>query len=127
MAGTQKKGYWLATIGGRSVPHHLIAFVLSYGRMPNGEIDHINGDRTDNRLLNIRECTRQQNNANRRIANSTGFIGVCSKGHRFEAKIRMNGKLTYIGTFRSAESAARARDVEALRIHGEFARLNFPQ
>lgn len=102
---------------------HRLAWLYMTGEMPKEFIDHINGDRSDNRFCNLREATRQQNNQNqkKRHKNSTtGFLGV-TKGKQkgFVAKIRSRGKDVYIGSFHTAEEASRAY-LEAKRKLHEF-------
>jgi hypothetical protein len=91
-------------------------------------IDHINGDRLDNRLENLREATVSQNSYNRgKMANNkSGFKGVAwhKKSKRFRATICVETKRMYIGMYRTAVEAAQAYDKKALELHGEFARIN---
>lgn len=94
-------------------------------------VDHINGDRLDNRRCNLRLATYGQNNAAKRLTertSKTGFRGVyrTNRGKPFSAQIRYEGVTHYIGTFFTPEEAARAYDAEVARVWGEFARLNFP-
>lgn len=93
------------------------------------QVDHINGDGLDCRKVNLRLATRSQNSANcfKNRINQTGFRGVQRRGCIFMAKISINGKQTYLGTFKTAEDAARAYDKKAVEIYGEFATLNFPE
>jgi hypothetical protein len=90
------------------------------------QVDHINGNRRDNRRCNLREVTSAQNCQNRRAANQTGLKGVHPRGKKFFACIRVEGKFTYLGIYPTAEEAARVYDEAAHRAFGEFARLNFP-
>jgi len=92
-------------------------------------VDHINGNPLDNRKANLRICTHEQNCCNRvrRKPNPTGYCGVYRSGSKFLAQVMIKGRLTYFGTYDTAELAAKARDVAAIKHFGEFARLNFPK
>lgn len=95
---------------------------------PDGmEVDHINGNQLDNRRCNLRICTHAQNTRNRKPHGSLPrFKGVKAVDRRWCAQIMVNGIETYLGRFDSAVAAARAYDAAARRLHGEYARLNFP-
>lgn len=98
---------------------------------PKGmEVDHINGDGLDNRRENLRLCRHRDNlrNVRRTIPSRSGYRGVIpTASGKFAARCKHFGKLLYFGTFETAEEAARVRDIEVLRLHGEFAVLNFPR
>jgi len=96
---------------------------------PENEVDHINGDRLDNRKLNLRVCTRNENAKNRRAykCNTSGFKGVFYEKdtiNHWGAKIRVNTKLINLGFFESKEEAAVIYDKAAIKYFGEFATLN---
>ncbi len=120
------KYYAHAYFGGRKIYLHRLVMGEPGGRL----VDHRNGDGLDNQKHNLRIASRRQNNANRPAQSSTGYRGVfLVESGRYRASIsdRTNGKKSrQIGTFDTAEQAARAYDVEALREFGEFAQLNFP-
>lgn len=124
-------GYVTATIPRticRKKPDILLHALLM--RRPSGrEVDHISGDRMDNRKKNLRLCTHQQNCCNQRkkVNNTSGYTGVsrCKHSDRFEAYVYRNARKIYLGTYATPEAAAYARDQAARRYHGEYARLNF--
>jgi hypothetical protein len=93
-------------------------------------VDHINGDRLDNRRSNLRLATNQQNCWNQGLGkrNTSGFKGVSwhSRDLIFAAHIRADGRIKTLGRFADAISAARAYDEAARKHYGEFSRLNFP-
>lgn len=95
---------------------------------PGLQVDHINGDGLDNRRANLRPCTASQNCQNRAVKKGTrsGFKGVTKYNRYWRAAIRAEGRTRYIGYYATPEEAARAYDEAAMRLHGEFARLNFP-
>lgn len=71
-------GYRRAKINKKSVALHRLAFLLMYGKWPTLEVDHINGDKSDNRWLNLRLATRKTNmrNCRKRNDNKTGLAGI---------------------------------------------------
>jgi hypothetical protein len=95
---------------------------------PHGfAIDHINGDKLDNRKCNLRIVTAQQNKMNSSVYknNKSGFKGVNLEGRKYRATIKLNGKKMHIGLFETPEQAAKAYDEIAKNIFGEYARLNY--
>lgn len=90
------------------------------------EVDHINGNKLDNRRSNLRLCNRWQNKANTRIisTNTTGFKGVSWHKDKWQASIRVMGRLIYLGRYHTKEEAARAYNHAASEHFGEFAWLN---
>jgi hypothetical protein len=94
------------------------------------DVDHINGNRLDNRKKNLRLATNQQNSWNQGLGkrNTSGYKGVSwhTRDLTFSAIIRVDGRQKTLGTFNEAISAALAYDAAAREHYGEFARLNFP-
>jgi hypothetical protein len=102
-ACSSRGGYLTGTVLGTHYYAHRIAWAMHYGSDPDSELDHINGDKTDNRIVNLRKVTRRQNSMNRpvRSDNKTGIPGVfwekaCGK---WRARIRHNGKNISLGVF----------------------------
>lgn len=90
-------------------------------------VDHINGNGLDNRIENLRLCSHSQNcwNSKKRKDSRNPFKGVYFKDNGWHARIKISGEDVHIGSFRDAETAARAYDSEARRLRGEFAKTNF--
>jgi len=121
-------GYYSGRIFRGSYFAHRVIWAMVNDRHPTTFIDHINGDRLDNRPSNLREATPSQNGFNSRlpITNTSGFKGafqVRSNG-RWYAKIEIDGKQKYLGSHATAEDAARAYDAAARAARGDFARTN---
>lgn len=99
---THKNGYVDIGINGKKIAAHRLAWLYVKGQWP-AEIDHINGDRADNRLANLRECTHAENCQNYPVktSNTSGFPGVSwHKGAKcWRATIVINRKQKSLGTF----------------------------
>lgn len=98
----------------------------------NLEVDHINGDRLDNRRDNLRGATRSQNNMNKFIKtskNTSKYKGVCYDKNRgtYNSKLQYNHKTINLGRYKTEEDAAKAYDKRAKELFGEFAILNFKE
>ncbi len=96
---------------------------------PRQQIDHVNGDRLDNRRANLRHCSPLQNHWNRQPSgkNPSGFKGVTFSRHhgKWQAQIRHCGQRIFLGHFSTPQAAARAYDAAAIAYFGDFARTNF--
>lgn len=120
-----ENGYLVCRIKGKKVrAHHIVAGKPTRGK----QVDHKDRNKRNNRKLNLRHITLQQNCINRRLRrdNKTGFKGVnFHKGsNKFEASIRVDGKLMYLGKYNTAKRAAMEYDKAALVHFGEFAVTN---
>lgn len=103
---------------------HRIIFLFHHGYMPK-IIDHINGDSLDNRIENLREATQSQNCANQRIKtnNKLGVKGIHQdkKSKKYIAKIMLNRKSIWLGSYCLLEDAIEAHRVGSKKYFGEFA------
>lgn len=115
-------GYRIIVIDNKHTLEHVCVWLYVFGKFPALFIDHKNGNRADNRIENLREATRSQNNANAmRPPNAAGFKGVTPKKGRWEAGISKDNRFRYIGTFNTPEEAHAAYMKVARELHGEFA------
>lgn len=120
------EGYLLISVNGHNYSAHRLIWVYLYGAWPKDTIDHINGIRSDNRLCNLRACTRNENlfNMSRSSKNTSGYKGVTRVNGKWKAGIKAMGKSVYIGAFDKKDDAARAYNEKAKEFFGEFAKLN---
>lgn len=103
-------GYWYICIDYKKRRAHRLAWLYVYGYMPK-EIDHINGDRLDNRICNLRSVDRSENNRNMGISrrNTSGTTGVYSTRGLWGAYVTSGGKTKSLGRFGSKSEAIKAR------------------
>lgn len=111
-ARSTDNGYVRIRIDGRLVRAHRLVWLYVHGRWPDGAIDHINGDRSDNRLANLREASAAVNAQNQRTAHrnnqSTGVLGVSRHHDGWRAKVSVNGVAHFskkVGSIEAARSA----------------------
>ena len=123
-AGTiNSEGYVVVRIRGRDYRAHQLAFFLMKGRWPTAQVDHVNGVRSDNRMVNLREATHEQNAANsaKRRDSRAPFKGIRAQRGKWVARIKDGGREYHIGTYETAEEASAAYHAEAVRRRGVFA------
>lgn len=122
---TFKNGYLVVRLGKHLFKAHRIVWKMVYAEEP-GLLDHINGNRADNRLENLRPCTVAQNiwNSRKSKNNTSGFKGVRQRTSRFEARIRTNGVHRSLGMFDTPDEAYAEYVSECSRLRGEFARTS---
>lgn len=124
VAGTTSPttGYIIVNFRGQLYPAHRIIFAMANGGWPE-HVDHVDGCRTNNRISNLRSCTRGENQCNRgkQSNNTTGFKGVSRKRGGWVATICKDGKSHWLGSFSTPEQAHAAYKSAALTHHGSFA------
>lgn len=122
----KSNGYQEVTICKKKHYAHRLIFMMFHGRWPI-QVDHIDGDRSNNLISNLREANNAQNNRNTglRSTNKTGFKGVYYNklNKNYNARITVNYKNIHIGCFRTAEEAHEAYKKVASELHGDFARF----
>lgn len=108
-----KDGYIAIHVKGATYKAHRLAWLMTYEEWPSKDIDHVDGNPSNNRIENLREATKSENLRNQRLHknSTTGVTGVVfhKKNKRYGAYIKSNGKDVYLGWFSTLEEAAAAR------------------
>ena len=114
-------GYLYITIDLQKYSAHRLAWLYVHGKWPNDQIDHINGNRADNRLINLREVTGAVNNQNQRRARtdnkSCGLLGVSKNRDKWRARIWLGGVERCLGSFPTPEEAHKAYLKAKRKLH----------
>jgi len=124
IAGTRHvNGYTHIQLNRKIYKAHRLAWLYVHGYFPEC-IDHINNNRDDNRIVNLRESTITQNNHNSRISknNTSGIKGICwhKKSKKWMAQLCSYGKTIYLGLFDNIELAELVINEARVKYHGEF-------
>ena len=126
-ANVDSKGYGRVCFNGKQYRAHRVAWALHYGFEPEGILDHVNGDRLDNRISNLRQVDLSQNARNSGLSknNTSGHKGVTwhQKAGKWVAQISMNKKNKYLGLFDDKKLAMEARDNAEKKYFGEHRRV----
>jgi hypothetical protein len=119
------KGFYAARNGGRQT----VFMHREIMQTPEGKVvDHEDGNGSDNRRANLRNCSQLQNSQNsQRRRGKSRLRGVYRRGNKWEAKVFYKGKEYYLGLFDDEVEAAKVRDRKAYELAGPFAYLNFPE
>ncbi|OFC63056.1 HNH endonuclease [Candidatus Erwinia dacicola] len=118
-------GYLRVCVDGKVHFCHRLAWLYEHGEFPSAFMDHINGDRQDNRISNIRQVSLSQNGFNRKMqsTNTSGIKGVswCKEMKKWRAGIMHEGKHIHVGYFIEKIEAAEAIEKVRNELHGAFA------
>ncbi len=124
------QGYWEIAINKKRYRAHRLAWLYEYGEFPPQLIDHIDKNRTNNSISNLRIADDALNSKNQSIYknSTTGFHGVTAYGKRWRARININGKKIHLGVFDTIEEAAECRRKKELELgfsvtHGNYKSL----
>ena len=116
---TNGKGYRMGRIDGAAYQAHRVAWAMHYGSDPEGQIDHINHNRQDNRADNLRDVASgiNQKNMSRPRTNTSGVVGVYwyARHAKWMASIKAEGTLIYLGYFADKADAVAARKAAEAR------------
>lgn len=128
VAGTaHHSGYRTIVLQNKYYQLHRIIWAVYYGKMPTNCIDHIDLNKSNNRIANLREATNFQNGYNRDVyKNSTsGFKNVQwdAVSNKWRVRVRVNGKRHHVGRFESKDDAINAAKAFMLEHHKEFSRV----
>jgi hypothetical protein len=116
MAGSKTRfGYWCVRLGGNLYQAHRIVWAIANGKSPVGFIDHIDRNRENNAIENLRLATKTENNQNRIFQ---GY-GVHAPGV-YRARIRVNGKMVHLGLFKTIEESKAAYTEACNRLRSVF-------
>ena len=121
------RGYRYISIGEKKYLAHRLAWLYAHGCMPPDQVDHINGRKGDDRLINIRLANRSENQQNKykpKSDSKSGFLGVCfsKRDKKWKAQIHLGGRNTHLGLFFTPEDAHQAY-LEAKRVKHPFGML----
>ena len=119
-AGTRSR-YVFINVDGKKYRAHRLAWLYVHGRFPAKEIDHINHNGLDNRLINLRECDHPENHRNESIPknNKSGTIGVFwdKSRNKWLSNIRVHDKTIYLGYFTNKADAIAARQAANIKYN----------
>jgi hypothetical protein len=127
LGAKKQNGYLTGCLFGLRVLTHHVAWAIHHGSIPQDQVDHINGDKSDNRACNLRAASAGQNAMNkRRYANNTsGYKGVSFHAgtQKWTGKIMLGKRRIYLGLFDTPAKAHEAYCEASKRYHGEFGRV----
>lgn len=119
-----KDGYLCGRLFGRLFLSHRVAWAMHYFEWPELDIDHINQDKTDNRICNLRLATDSENlrNIPKFKSNTSGYKGVsfCKANNKWVARVSTGKEYKHLGSFNTKELAYNAYISAAKHYHGDY-------
>ena len=117
-----KDGYLRITVFEKEYSASRLAWAFVHGKFPDEQIDHINGNKLDNRIENLRACTQAQNQQNK------ASVGVAfnKSNNKWQAQIKKSGKNYYLGCFADKDEAIEAYRKKSVDLFGEYSRWKPP-
>jgi hypothetical protein len=125
IAGFTRNGYIIICINQKEYRAHRLAWLYVYGKMPIKFIDHINLNKSDNKISNLREATKSENAMNVKLSskNKSGYKGVSwnKEKNKWKVALKLNGKQKHFGYFNDLEFASLIAKEAIDKYHKEFA------
>lgn len=123
----RKDGYIALGVRGKEYLAHRLAWAFQFNFIPeNMQIDHVNGNRSDNRIKNLRLASHAENCRNSKVRkhSKTGIKGVQKRGNKWHVRIRFNKQEKWVGSYNSPEEASAAYERAAIELFGQFAKID---
>lgn len=125
-----RRGYRLINYKGKRYRSHRLVWVIHNGCIADGEMDHINGVKDDNRIINLRVVTTQENQKNTKMHkhNTSGCMGVHfhTRDKKWTVRIKINRKYIHLGSYKTKEEAIKVRKDAEIKygFHSNHGRLS---
>ena len=120
-AGTYNThGYLVLTYKRIKIKAHHVAWAIIHGEWPSKLIDHKNGDKSDMRMENLRECTKKENNWNTKREGKGRPVGVMQEGNGYRATLTHEGERVDVGIYANQSDAVKAREKADMLLRGQY-------
>lgn len=123
-----KEGYINVCVERVLYAAHQVIWLIVYGEWPEGILDHRDGDKSNNRIENLRQATHAENSRNQNLSrrSTSGVRGVVwnKAVRKWQAQIQIDGRTRYLGVFSEKSKAAEARASAERELFGDFGRFS---
>lgn len=115
-----KTGYLFFAIKRKHYRYHRICWAIHYNKWPVSFIDHINGNKTDNRITNLKDCENRENQQNQKRHREGKLVGANyhKRSNVWRSRIKINGKQLYLGSFKTEKEAHEAYLIKLSELKG---------